>query len=168
MYAGTPGAGNSPRIIIPSLPPLAILAAGGLEKLALRWRLRLQLYLLGLFVATSVLITVYQYQKGRELDGDRAALRWLHDQPRGLVLAEHFWTTILYARQPATWFEFDEVFERNIMRDAANFERYVTQNKIRYVILPPGDQLAAPAVRSLLEQQAQPHLLGTLTVYQLY
>jgi hypothetical protein len=83
------------------------------------------------------------------------------------VLTENYWETILFTRQPATWFEFDETFEHNIMTNAANFDRYVTQNPIRYVILPTESGLASPDVRAYLNTHAQRDVFGAYVLYSL-
>jgi hypothetical protein len=90
----------------------------------------------------------------------------LREQPRGYVLTEAYWHTILYARQPATWFEFDETFQRNIMENADHFARYLDRHPIRYVVLPAyGDALASPDVRAYLDRHATRIEAGEFVVY---
>jgi hypothetical protein len=83
------------------------------------------------------------------------------------VLTDQYWATLLYTRQPVTWFENDPPFERAIMDDAEAFERYVTTHPIRYVILPNDGALAAPEVRAYLAATARATPAGAHTVYTL-
>ncbi|MCG8347515.1 MAG: hypothetical protein MI924_07010 [Chloroflexales bacterium] len=74
-------------------------------------------------------------------------------------MTEQYWTTILFARQPATWFESDEVFEQNIMRNSANFARYV--------ILPQNGSFISDDVRAYLDTNAERVDAGATILYVL-
>jgi hypothetical protein len=167
VYAATPGAGNSPRILIPALPAAAVLFAAGLPRLAVRWRRRIGFFLVVLFFAVDLILIGYAAYQGSIVRSYGPAWEVLRDQPRGFVLTDRYWEAILYARQPATWFEGDEVFQRNIMHNQEHFARYVTQNPIRYVVLPAEGDLAAPEVRAYLDSHAQPIAAGSYIVYNL-
>jgi len=166
-YAATPGAGNSPRIIIPALPPLAVLVALGFPRLGPAWRRRVGIFLAGLFLVVNLISVGYYWAEGQRLRSYGPAWAALRELPRGFVLTELYWPTLLYTRQPVTWFEGDQAFQRNIMHDAANFARYVAANPIRYVILPRAGDMASPDVRAYLAANAAATPAGDLIVYTL-
>jgi hypothetical protein len=112
-------------------------------------------------------VTIGYEARAGELRALQPVWAALREQPRGFVLTDKYWETILFTRQPATWFEFDETFERNIMTNAANFERYVTQHPIRYVILPTEHGLASPEVRAYLTTHARRDVFGAYVLYSL-
>lgn len=168
VYAATPGSGNSPRVIIPALPPLALLFGAGFGALANAWRRRIGFYLVVLFLVINLFTIGYDGFNGITLRGYEPVWQALRQQPRGYVLTEKYWDTILYTRQPATWFEADEVFQKNIMQNGANFAKYVEQNPIRYVVLPAEGDLAGPEVRAYLNGRAAPVVAGKYLVYRLY
>ncbi|MCS6839936.1 MAG: glycosyl transferase [Roseiflexus sp.] len=166
VYAATPGSGNSPRVIIPALPPLALLVAAGFTRLPLPWKRRAAFYLVVLFTLINLVTIGYYAGEGARLRSYEPVWQVLRSQPRGYVLTEAYWPTILYARQPATWFEFDEVFRRNIMENVDHFVRYTSQHPIRYVVLPAHDDtLASPEVRAYLERHARRVEAGKFVVY---
>lgn len=166
VYAATPGSGNSPRVIIPALPPLALFTAAGITRLSLPWKRRAAFYVIVLFALINLVTIGYYAVEGARLRGYEPVWQVLRAQPRGYVLTEAYWPTILYARQPATWFEFDETFQRNIMENAEHFARYLDQHPIRYVVLPAhGDTLASPEVREYLERRARRVDAGEFVVY---
>ncbi len=166
VYAATPGAGNSPRIIIPALPPLALMVAAGLARLATAWRRRIGFYLVVLFTLINLVTIGYYAIEGARLRSYAPVWHVLRELPRGYVLTEAYWPAILYARQPATWFEFDEAFQRNIMYDADHFARYFEQHPIAYVVLPADDGVLASAdVRAYLEQRTARRDAGNYVVY---
>jgi len=168
VYAATPGAGNSPRVIIPALPPLALLFADGFTRMAAAWRRRIGFFLIVLFALINSVTIGYYALQGAELRSYAPVWAALREQPRGFVLTEKYWETILYTRQPATWFEFDEEFQRNIMRNSANFARYVEQNPIRYVVLPAQHgRLASDDVYAYLNAHAQCANVGAYLVCSL-
>jgi hypothetical protein len=168
VYAATPGAGNSPRVVIPALPPLAVLFAAGFPRLPAAWRRRVGFYLVVLFTLINAVAIGYYALEGMRLRSYEPVWAVLRGQPRGYVLTEQYWPAVLYTRQQATWFEADAAFERNIMRDGANFARYVERNPVRYVVLPAeGDRLASPAVRAYLEARGRGIRAGEHTVYVL-
>lgn len=167
VYAATPGAGNSPRIFLPALPPLALLFAAGFAQLGSLWRRRIAIYLVGLFTVVNLVAIGYYAVQGAEIRSYMPAWQILRNQPRGFVLTEQYWTTILFARQPATWFEGDEVFEHNIMRNRANFARYVEANPIRYVIVPQNGSLVSDDVRAYLDTNAKRVDAGATRLYVL-
>jgi hypothetical protein len=166
VYAATPGAGNSPRVILPALPALAILFAGGFGALSAVWRRRIGFYLVVLFALINVVTLVYDARAG-QLSAYAPVWNELRARPRGFVLTEAYWETILFTRQPATWFEFDETFQHNIMENSANFARYVQQNPIRYVILPAASGLASDDVRAFLDRHAKRADFGAFALYTL-
>lgn len=167
IYAATPGAGNSPRVVIPALPPLALLFALGFERLAGAWRRRIGFFLAALFVVVNLVAIGYYAVQGAAIRRYMPAWEVLRTQPTGVVLTEQYWATILFARQPATWFEGDPMFERNIMHDATHFARYVEQHPIRYVLLPQEGALASAEVRAYLDAQTQPVRAGMILLYDL-
>jgi hypothetical protein len=182
VYSAMPGASNNPRVLIPVLPALCLLAARGLLRIGGRPRVYGVTLLLALFLAIGAQSVVFQTIQARVASRAMPAWEVLRGEPRGAVLTEHYWHAALYARQPATWFEHDPAFERAIMHDAANFRRYLAAHPIRYVVLPRVDDgmralraepltrlyerlpigrelgwregpVAAPEVRAYLEQQ---------------
>jgi hypothetical protein len=168
VYAATPGAGNSPRVIIPALPALAVLFAAGFPQLPAAWRRRVGFYLVALFAVINLFAIGFYAIEGAALRSYEPVWRALRAQPRGYVLTDQYWPAILYTRQPATWFEADPVFERNIMRDAGNFARYVERSPVRYVVLPAqGDRLASPEVRAYLQGHARELRAGAYVIYVL-
>jgi hypothetical protein len=167
VYAATPGAGNSPRIIIPSLPPMAMVFALGILQMRKDWRRRISFYLISLFtVINLVLIGYYTYQ-GATIRAYSQAWAYLREQPQGLVLAEEYWPTVLYTRQPTTWFEFDEAFQKNILHNQSNFTNYVTKHSIRYIIVPVEGDLVSADVKAYLDNAAAGVQKGTYMVYTL-
>lgn len=168
VYCATPGAGNSPRVFIPALPALALLFAAGFPHLAAAWRRRIGFYLLVLFALINLVAIGYQsVTLAAPLRAAGPAFAELRGRERGFVLTPLYWETILYTRQPATWFEADPAFERNIMGDADSFARYVADNPIRYVLLPADGAPAAPAVRAYLDASAERIERGGWTLWVL-
>jgi hypothetical protein len=168
VYAATPGAGNSPRVVIPALPALAVLVAAGFGQLAPAWRRRIGFYLVVLFTLINLVSIGYYALEGARLRSYAPVWAVLREQPRGFVLTEQYWPALLYTRQPVTWFEADPQFERAIMHDAANFRRYVELHPIRYVVLPAtGERLAAADVRAYLAANARALPAGEYVVYAL-
>lgn len=168
VYCATPGAGNSPRIFIPALPALAIHFAAGLPHLPAAWRRRVAFYLAVLFTIVNLVAIGYQTATdGVPLRAAAPAFAALRERERGFVLTPRYWETILYARQPATWFEGDPDFERNIMGDAGAFARYVAAHPIRYVLLPASASPASPAVLAYLGAHADVYPLGAWTLWEL-
>ncbi|MCS6938814.1 MAG: glycosyl transferase [Roseiflexus sp.] len=166
VYAATPGSGNSPRVLIPALPPLALLVAAGITRLPLAWKRRAAFYLIVLFALINLVSIGYYAVEGARLRAYEPVWQVLREQPRGYVLTEAYWHTILYARQPATWFEFDETFQRNIMENADHFARYLAQHPIRYVVLPAnGDGPASPDVQAYLDHRTRRVEAGEFVVY---
>jgi hypothetical protein len=168
VYCATPGAGNSPRIFVPALPALAILFAAGLPHLSAAWRRRVGFYLATLFTLVNLVAIGYQtVTEGLPLRAAAPAFAMLREREQGFVLTPRYWETILYARQPATWFEADPAFEHNIMADADAFARYVTANPIRYVLLPAAASPASPTVLAYLDTHAKAYPLGRWTLWDL-
>jgi hypothetical protein len=155
-------------VIIPALPAAAVLFAAGFPRLGAAWRRRVGFYLAALFALINTVAIGYYALEGAALRSYEPVWAVLREQPRGYVLTDRYWPAILYARQPATWFEADQAFERNIMRDAGNFARYVEHHPVRYVVLPAeGDTLAADEVRDYLRDHAQAITAGRYRVYVL-
>jgi len=167
VYAATPGAGNSPRVIIPALPALAILFAAGFGALSAAWRRRIGFYLVAIFLLINLVTIVFDSASGSAVRSYMPAWDVLRSRPQGYVLTEKYWQTILFTRQKATWFESDPQFEANIMHNRTNFARYIEQYPIRYVLLPHDGPLAAPEVRAYLDANATREDVGTMVIYQL-
>lgn len=174
VYCATPGAGNSPRIFVPALPPLALLFGAGFARLPPPWRRRAGVYLGVLFLVINGFVIWYQATAyGAPIRAAAPAFSELRQREQGFVLTPIYWETILYTRQRATWFEADEVFQENIMGDAGNFARYIERHPIRYVLLPnaasgPGPRdPAAPAVRAYLDANAERIDAGAWTLWVL-
>jgi hypothetical protein len=168
VYAVTPGAGNSPRVVIPALPALAVLVAAGFGQLAPAWRRRVGFYLVVLFALINLIAIGYYALEGAMLRSYAPVWAVLREQPRGFVLTEQYWPALLYTRQPVTWFEADPEFERNILHDVGNFQRYVERHPIHYVVLPAtGERLAAAEVRAYLAANARALPAGEYVVYVL-
>ncbi|GAB4438380.1 MAG: hypothetical protein OHK0015_31940 [Chloroflexi bacterium OHK40] len=176
IYCATPGAGNSPRVFIPALPALAMLFGAGAGRLPVPWRRRAGFYLAALFLTVNLLVIGYQARAyGSPIRAAQPAFAELRERERGFVLTPLYWETILFARQPATWFEADPDFERAIMGDPDTLARYLAASPIRYVLLPdpgaapgrsPGDP-ASPAVRAYLDASATRLDLGPYTLWVL-
>lgn len=168
VYAATPGSGNSPRIFLPGLPPLALLFADGFFRLHLIWRRRIGFFLMMLFAIVNLVVIGYYAVHAARIRAYAPVWAALREQPRGFVLAEPYWETILYARQPTTWFESDPIFERNIMHNVDHFAAYVAAHPIRYVVLPAvGNELAAAEVYGYLNQHAEQQRAGAYIIYTL-
>jgi hypothetical protein len=194
VYSAAPGASNNPRVIIPELLPLCLLAAAGFERMAPRWRLPGLVYLLAFFLAADGSGILYQALEARQLNAAMPVWEMLRQEPRGYVMTEYYWHAALYARQPATWFEEDEAFQNNILRSLEHFRRYIDTHSIRYIVLPrdeasPGDglntpfadlyrrlpfgrpltwrseRLTAPEVRAYLERQFPRRVVGDFVVF---
>ncbi len=136
VYAAMPGASNNPRVFIPTLPALCLLAAAGFARSGRRLRTYALAALLSLFVVVNSAGIFYQILQARATGGAMPAWEALRNAPHGVVLTEWYWQAALYARQPVTWFEHDPAFQRNIMHSAPNFKRYLATTPIRYVVLP--------------------------------
>src|SRR5205814_8051099 len=142
--------------------------ADGFTRMAAAWRRRIGFFLIVLFALINSVTIGYYALQGAELRGYAPVWAALREQPRGFVLTEKYWETILYTRQPATWFEFDEEFQRNIMQNGANFSHYVENNPIRYVILATQHgRLASDDVYAYLDTHAQRAEAGPYFVYTL-
>lgn len=136
VYAAMPGASNNPRVFIPTLPALCLLAAAGFAQFSRRARTYALAVLLLLFVVVNGAGMFYQILQARAASGAMPAWEALRNAPRGVVLTELYWHAALYTRQPVTWFEHDPAFQRNIMHSAPDFKRYLATTPIRYVVLP--------------------------------
>ncbi len=167
VYAATPGAGNSPRVIIPALPALAILFAAGFGELPAAWRRRIGFYLVVIFLVINLVTIVYDGASGSIVRHYMPAWDVLRGKPQGYVLTERYWETILFTRQKATWFEADKQFETNIMHNRANFAHYISQHPIRYVLLPRDGQLASTEVIAYLDANATRIDTGQMVVWEL-
>lgn len=174
VYCATPGAGNSPRIFMPALPPLALLFAAGFVRLSLAWRRRIGFYLVALLLIVNAAVLWYQETAyAAPLRAAAPAFAELRRREPGFVLTPLYWETILYTRQPATWFEADDRFRDNIMGDATQFARYIAANPIHYVLLPnarrgPGPtDPADPGVRAYLDAHAERLDAGAWTLWAL-
>lgn len=166
VYAATPRAGNSPRVIIPALPALAILFAAGLPHLPPRLRRVLSIYLIALFTVVNLVVIGYESVRfGKPIRSAEPAFAALRGSERGFVLTPLYWETILYTRQPATWFEADPDFERNIMLNVTNFKVYIELNPIRYVLIPSAGDSVSPDVRAYLATHARAISSGDMILY---
>lgn len=169
VYAATPGAGNSPRIILPVLPALALLFADGFTRCTAAWRRRIGFYVVVLFTLVNLVVIGFYATQGMQLRRYIPVWEVVRAQPRGFVLTEKYWETILFTRQPATWFEADEVFQRNILWNAEHFQRYIEKNtQIRYVVLPvQHGRLAVDDVYAYLDRVAHQQRAGDYVLYTL-
>lgn len=140
VYMATPGASNNPRILIPALPALFLLVADGLVRVHARIRLVAVSYLLFLYLLANLSSASAQIVQGQYIRSMLPVWEALRQAPHGVILTEQYWSAALFARQPATWFEHDNVFQRNILWNETNFVRYLAQAPIRYVVLPDDDQ----------------------------
>ncbi len=152
VYSALPGASNNPRVCIPALPALCILAAAGIEQLGRRVQFGLLTGIMTLFVVVNGAGMAYQTLQARYTAAAMPVWQVLREAPAGIILTDQYWHAALYARQPVTWFEHDPVFQRNIMQNAGNFRRYLEVAPIRYVVLPrapdaESQRLALPEVR---------------------
>jgi 4-amino-4-deoxy-L-arabinose transferase-like glycosyltransferase len=136
VYMFTPGASNTPRVLLPAWPALALLAVEGWQQFPARWRRRVFLYMGALCVVTSMAVVYFVFSH-RPFQTVHADL-WqeLREQPQGWVVIYEPWQTLLHTRQPVTWFESDRQFQHNILHNRANFARYTEQNAIRYIPVP--------------------------------
>lgn len=125
VYSALPGASNNPRVFIPALPALCILTAAGGMRLGHRLRLVMLTVIFTVFVIVNVVGVVYQVLQARVTSAAMPVWSVLRDAPPGVILTESVLAAALYARQPATWFEHDPVFQRNIMHNATHFRRYL-------------------------------------------
>ncbi len=136
FYAALPGASNNPRVFIPALPALCVLAAAGLEQMGHRLRFAFFAAIMTVFVTMNGASIAYQMLQARTTAATMSVWSKLREAPTGVILTDQYWHAALYARQPVTWFEHDPVFQRNIMQNATNFRRYLTVAPVRYVVLP--------------------------------
>jgi hypothetical protein len=136
VYLTLPVASNNPRIIIPTLPFLCIMVAIGLYRSHPRVREFFLSTIVVVFILGSFSGTLYQIIQGRLQDGRMAVWETLSREEPGVVMTEFPLECILYSRQPATWFFEDAEFQKNILYDLDNFQKYVTDNQVRYVVLP--------------------------------
>lgn len=136
VYSATPIAGNSPRIILPALPALAILFAAGLQRIPANWSRRIGFYILALFLVINSFLVYYMHEHSRYTQTFHSVWKVLREQPRGFVLTHMYWPTAWQTGQPVTWFEWDPQFQRNILHNREHFAQYVTTHPIRYVIVP--------------------------------
>jgi len=174
VYCATPGAGNSPRVFIPALPALALLFGAGFGQLDTAWRRRLGFFLAAIFATVNALVIWYNIgMYAAPLRAAAPAFAELRGREQGFVLTPLYWETILFTRQPATWFEGDPRFQERVMTDPPTLARYLAAHPIRYVLLPaagvtmgrsPTDP-APPAVRAYLDANAQRLDLGLYTLW---
>ena len=156
FYMTMPGASNNPRVCIPALPALCLLVADGLAYVSAKRRWWLFAPILMILLFSSVGGMIFQWAQASLAKPLTPVWAVLREAPPGVILVEDYWNATLFTRHPVTWFAHDPVFERNILDDAANFQRYLAVTPIRYVVLPKDE--AAFAV-----QQAT---LPAVTLYQ--
>ena len=176
IYCATPGAGNSPRVFIPALPALALLFGAGFGQLGVAWRRRSGFFLAVLFALVNGVMIWYNLgMYGAPIRAAAPAFAELRGREQGFVLTPLYWETILFTRQPATWFEGDPLFQERVMTDPPTLARYLAAHPIRYVLLPavgvtmgrsPTDP-APPDVRAYLDANAQRLDLGLYTLWVL-
>jgi Dolichyl-phosphate-mannose-protein mannosyltransferase len=142
VYMLFPGAANNPRVLIPAFPALFLLIAAGINQLAVRPRMVVESYLVLILAMMSAVGALYQLILSEELEATMPAWEVLRDEPKGYVMTEYFWHANLYARQPSTWFLGDPVYEHHILHDLENFQPYLEEYPIRYVMLPLEDDPA--------------------------
>jgi hypothetical protein len=143
VYMLTPGAGNTPRVIMPSLPAVALLAVEGWQRLPRLWLRRVALYMSVLLIITSAFVAYFIMAHRPFLEAHRDVWQFLREQPRGFVLIAEPWVTLWHTRQPVTWFEGDIEFQENILHNREHFIHYTTQHPIRYVPVPRPQGVAA-------------------------
>jgi hypothetical protein len=136
VYTAMPGASNNPRVLIPALPAFCLLIAAGVDHFRPRWKAILVASILTLFLIVNSISVMYQMIAGQSIAQAMPLYELLRREPNGYVLTNQYWYVALYARQPVTWFVGDEEFQRNILEDPDNFQRYATEHPIRYVIVP--------------------------------
>ncbi|MBC8075274.1 MAG: hypothetical protein H7Y32_04295, partial [Chloroflexales bacterium] len=136
-FLGAFNALDNPRVLMPSLPALAVLAGGGWASVQARWRWSfggavVALLLLGNANLSAAQREYYVYHRSLQPVWEQ-----LRAQPHGFVLApDEYWNTLWQGGQPVTAFEGDPTFQRNILHNADNFRRYTRANQIRYAIVP--------------------------------
>lgn len=145
VYMATPGASNSPRVLIPSLPAVALLVVEGWRQLPRQWGRRVGLYVGALFLVTSLFVVYFQFTYAPYMRAHAGLWGWLREQPQGFVLTANPWLTLWKTGQPVVWFEGDTAFQANILHNRTNFARYVTQNPIQYVPVPRAELVPAMA-----------------------
>ncbi|HJZ45545.1 MAG TPA: hypothetical protein VKE41_00195 [Roseiflexaceae bacterium] len=194
VYTATPGASNNPRVLIPALPALCLLAADGFDRMRPRLSRMALCYMLALFVLLDGIGVWYQVLQARAAYSNMPAWEALRGQPRGYVLTADIWNAALYARQPVTWFDSDITFQHNILQHLEHFQSYIASAPIRYIVLPrdehtapaymrsPAAQLyerlpigrslgwtqtepVAPEVRAFLEQHYQEQSAGDMVIF---
>jgi hypothetical protein len=153
-------------------------------------------YVLTIFALVNVVGLGYQVLQARALRATMPVWEALRSEPRGYVLTEEYWDAALYGRQPATWFEHDQAFQRNILHNLDHFRSYIASAPIRYVVLPRDQQegptytrtpaarlydslpigrelgwtkdpLTAPDVRAYLEQRFPKRSIGDFVIFTL-
>ncbi|MDZ4721105.1 MAG: hypothetical protein SH847_21810 [Roseiflexaceae bacterium] len=193
-YMTLPGSSNNPRVFIPALPALFLLVALGLALVGRRTQIYGLALVLILYLCGNISGVLYQIIEGRVDSGLQPVWAVLRYEPPGVVLTEHYWDAALYARQPTTWFENDATFQQNILQHEANFQDYLKQAPIRYIVLPQADseyaalqhdplvqlyaqlpfgralnwepgQLVAPEVRDYLNVSFPKRAIGAYDVY---
>jgi hypothetical protein len=143
VYMMTPGAGNTPRVILPSLPAVALLAVEGWQRLPRPWKRRVGFYMGALLITTSAFVAYFIVAHRPFLEAHRDVWQFLREQPPGFVLVLEPWSTLWHTGQPVTWFEGDSQFQQNILHDRENFINYTQEHPIRYVPVPRPPGVAA-------------------------
>jgi hypothetical protein len=151
VYMLFPGAANNPRVLIPAFPALFLLISAGINQIAKRPRMVVESYLVVLLAMMSIVGGVYQVINSQFQQALMPTWQFLRAESRGYVMTEYFWHAPLYARQPAVWFLYDPVFEHNMMHDLQNFQPYIEQHPIRYVVLPLKDDPAQQSSTKLVQ-----------------
>lgn len=165
VYAAADGAGNSPRIIIPSLPALAILFAGGITLLAQAWQRRIGFLLFALFTGVNLMLIGLYADQTAQRQSYMQAWNALRERPHGFVLTSFYWETLLYTNQPVTWFWTNEALQQAALGSADGIQSYVERAPIRYVLVREGDEFfAAEALRGL-DQTATREQFGEVVLY---
>jgi hypothetical protein len=165
VYAAADGAGNSPRIIIPSLPAVAILFAGGITLLAQAWQRRIGFLLLALFTGVNLMLIGLYADQTAQRQYYTQAWNALRERPHGFVLTSFYWETLLFSNQPITWFWTNEELQRSALGSADGMQAYVQRTPIRYVLVRAGDEaFSAEALRGL-EQLATREQFGDVVLY---
>jgi hypothetical protein len=137
-----PGATNNPRVLIPAFPAYCLLISAGLNQMAVRPRMLAESYMVVILALMSAVGVLYQVILSEEHQSTLPVWEVLRDEPKGYVMTEYFWHANLYARQPSTWFFGDAVYEHNVLHELDNFQPYLEQHPIRYVVLPLKDDPA--------------------------
>jgi hypothetical protein len=162
LYMSIDLASNSPRIIIPELPPLLLLVAAGWLRLPRRPRLYLAVGLLAILLSGNIRLTLYQLHWREALQSRTAVWETLDEQPRGPVLGDLYWATMWHTHQPQVRFQPYQLHHRIVLHDRANFKHFISEHAVRYVYLARSNLRPPSAAPPLEERQFGPEVVAYL------